>query len=98
MLAFIGSVSAGTLPRLRGSRSVRDEAPLASCGKTYVSDLETGKQQPTHTIAAALDQALGARGELTALADIRPGSSPTAVLSEPTGKLRPGGDRVRPLG
>ncbi|MDH6545204.1 helix-turn-helix transcriptional regulator [Streptomyces sp. SPB4] len=64
------------LRRLRGSRSVRDVARLAACGKTYVSDLETGKRQPTHTIAAALDQALGARGELTALADIRPGASP----------------------
>ncbi|MFK0049988.1 helix-turn-helix domain-containing protein [Streptomyces sp. NPDC090741] len=64
------------LRRLRGSRSVRDVARLAACGKTYVSDLETGKRQPTQAIAAALDQALGARGELIALADVRPGSSP----------------------
>lgn len=64
------------LRRLRGSRSVRDVALLASCGKSHVSDLENGKRQPTATIAAALDQALGARGELIALADVRPGSSP----------------------
>ncbi|MER7507106.1 helix-turn-helix transcriptional regulator [Streptomyces lavendulae] len=64
------------LRRLRGSRSVRDVARLAACGKTHVSDLETGKRQPTATIAAALDQALGAGGELIALADARPGSSP----------------------
>jgi tetratricopeptide (TPR) repeat protein len=64
------------LRRLRGSRSVRDVARLAACGKTHVSDLETGKRQPTATIAAALDQALGAGGELIALADVRPGSSP----------------------
>ncbi|MFJ7202292.1 helix-turn-helix domain-containing protein [Streptomyces sp. NPDC098789] len=64
------------LRRLRGSRSVRDVAQLAACGKTQVSDLELGKRQPTRTIARALDQALGAKGELIALADTRPDSSP----------------------
>lgn len=64
------------LRRLRGSRSVRDVARLAACGKTIVSDLELGRRQPTVVIAAALDQALGAGGELVALADVRPGSSP----------------------
>ncbi|MFJ3883019.1 helix-turn-helix domain-containing protein [Streptomyces sp. NPDC090077] len=64
------------LRRLRGSRSVRDVAQLAACGKTYVSDLETGRRQPTAAIAAALDHALGAGGELIALADVRPGASP----------------------
>lgn len=63
------------LRRLRGSRSVRDVAQLASCGKTHVSDLETGKRRPTDEIAAALDQALGARGELIALAQHRPGAT-----------------------
>src|SRR5262245_13320525 len=57
------------LRRLRGSRSVRDVAQLASCGKSYVCDLENGKRWPTPEIAAALDQALGADGELTALAE-----------------------------
>lgn len=64
------------LRRLRGSRSVRDVAQLAACGKSHVSDLENGKRQPTAAIASALDQALGARGELIALADVRPGASP----------------------
>src|SRR4051794_6385272 len=63
------------LRRLRGSRSVRDVARLAQCGKTYVSDLETGRRQPTPQIAAALDQALGAGGELLTLATVRPGMS-----------------------
>lgn len=54
---------------------MRDVAQLAACGKTHVSDLENGKRQPTRAIAAALDRAVGARGELIALADARPGSS-----------------------
>lgn len=64
------------LKRLRGSRSVRGVAQLANCSKSYVSDLENGKRQPTPEIATALDQALGARGELLALAQQRPGQSP----------------------
>ncbi|MET3986054.1 helix-turn-helix transcriptional regulator [Streptomyces sp. PvR034] len=64
------------LRRLRGSRSVRDVARLAACGKTHVSDLENEKRQPTRAIATALDQALGAGGELIALAEARPGASP----------------------
>ncbi|OUD04359.1 helix-turn-helix domain-containing protein [Streptomyces swartbergensis] len=63
------------LRRLRGNRSVRDVAQLASCGKSYVSDLENGKRQPTEDIAVALDRALGADGELIALAERRPGAS-----------------------
>ncbi|MFF8406878.1 helix-turn-helix domain-containing protein [Streptomyces sp. NPDC015684] len=59
------------LRRLRGSRSVRDVAQLASCGKSYVSDLETGRRRPTPDIAAALDRALGAGGALIALAERR---------------------------
>jgi tetratricopeptide (TPR) repeat protein len=54
---------------------VRDVAQLAACGKTHVSDLENGKRQPTRAIATALDRAVGARGELIALADARPDSS-----------------------
>lgn len=64
------------LRRLRGSRSVRDVAQLASCGKSYVSDLELGKRTPTTDIARVLDRALGAGGELIALADRRPGADP----------------------
>ncbi|MFF3755174.1 helix-turn-helix domain-containing protein [Streptomyces sp. NPDC002018] len=70
------------LRRLRGSRSVRDVAHLANCGKSYVSDLELGKRQPTRDMAAALDAALdaalGADGELIALADVRPDLDPLA--------------------
>ncbi|MFD8965953.1 helix-turn-helix domain-containing protein [Streptomyces sp. NPDC059568] len=66
------------LRRLRGGRSVRDVARLASCGKSHVSDLELGKRRPTRALAAALDAALGADGELIALADVRPGLDPLA--------------------
>lgn len=59
------------LRRLRGGRSLRDVAQLASCGKSYVSDLEHGRRRPTEAIAAALDNALGAGGELVALAAVR---------------------------
>ena len=60
------------LRRLRGSRSLRDIAQLANCSKTMVGDLENGKRRPTPPLAAALDKALGARGELVALAAVRP--------------------------
>lgn len=63
------------LRRLRGSRSVRDVAALASCSKSYVSDLQNGKATPTPEMAAALDRALDAGGELVALASVRPGVS-----------------------
>lgn len=64
------------LRRLRGSRSVRDVAQLASCGKSYVSDLELGKRAPTTDIARVLDRALDADGQLIALADRRPDADP----------------------
>ncbi|MFF9894990.1 helix-turn-helix domain-containing protein [Streptomyces longispororuber] len=63
------------LRRIRGSRSLRDVAALASCGKSYISDLEKGRRHPAPQMARALDDALGARGELVALADNRPGAS-----------------------
>ncbi|WP_335979621.1 helix-turn-helix domain-containing protein, partial [Streptomyces sp. CA2R106] len=50
-------------------------AQLASCSKSYVSDLENGKRRPSPQAAAALDRALGARGELVALADTEAGPS-----------------------
>lgn len=59
------------LRRLRGSRSLRDVALLASCGKSYVADLENGRRRPTVAIAAALDSALDAGGELVARAAMR---------------------------
>lgn len=63
------------LRRLRGNRSVRDVAQLAKCGKSYVSDLENGKRSPTAHIAAILDKALDAKGELIDLANFS-GKSP----------------------
>jgi len=66
------------LRRLRGSRSVRDVAQLAKCSKSYVSELERELKTPTSQLAAALDQALGARGELIALAEVRPEMDPLA--------------------
>lgn len=61
------------LRRLRGTLSVRDLARLASCGKTVVSDLETGKRSPTPAMARALDNALAGQGQLVALAEHPPG-------------------------
>lgn len=66
------------LKRLRGSRSVRDVAQLANCSKSYVSDLENGKRKPTPRLVASIDRALGARGELVALADVEAEGSPLA--------------------
>lgn len=63
------------LRRLRGSLSVRDLARLANCGKSYISDLENSKRRPAPQLAAALDQALGAGGQLITLASVRPGAS-----------------------
>ncbi|MCC9307661.1 helix-turn-helix domain-containing protein [Kitasatospora sp. RB6PN24] len=62
------------LRRLRGTLSVRDVARLANCGKSTVSDLESGRRQPTTTMAEALDDALDAGGQLIALAASPPGT------------------------
>lgn len=59
--------------RLHAGMSLRRLADLAHCSKTHVADLETGRRMPTLPIAKALDQALGADGELAALADRRGG-------------------------
>ncbi|MGW2209896.1 helix-turn-helix domain-containing protein [Streptomyces sp. NPDC001781] len=66
---------AQALRRHRGTRSLRDVAQLAACAKSLVSYLEHGQRRPTAEIAAALDHALHAGGELIALAeaDARPG-------------------------
>ncbi|WP_327655685.1 helix-turn-helix domain-containing protein [Streptomyces sp. NBC_00483] len=64
------------LRRWRGERSLRDVAELASCGKSLISYLEQGIRQPTAQTARALDDALGAGGELVALAGARPGQTP----------------------
>lgn len=69
---------AQALKRLRGTLSIRDVARLASCGKTVVSDLETGRRQPTPAMAAALDDALDAGGHLIELAANPPGTPAAA--------------------
>lgn len=66
------------LRRLRGTRSLRNVAHLANCGKSYVADLEQDKKAPSPAIAAALDDALDAGGELRALAATPPGASLSA--------------------
>ncbi|MGW6603116.1 helix-turn-helix domain-containing protein [Streptomyces sp. NPDC055036] len=71
-----GETFGEALRRWRGDRSLRDVAALAKIGKTYVGDLERDRHQPGPEVAAALDQALGAGGELIAAADARPGASP----------------------
>ncbi|MFK0173445.1 helix-turn-helix transcriptional regulator [Streptomyces sp. NPDC090306] len=64
------------LRRYRGTRSLRDVAALASVGKSYIADLEKERRHPTPETARALDDALGAGGELAALASVRPDASP----------------------
>ncbi|WP_326441671.1 helix-turn-helix domain-containing protein [Streptomyces sp. H27-D2] len=66
------------LRRLRGQLSLRDLARLAACGKSYIGDLEHGRRQPTSAMAAALDDALDAGGELCLLAASPPGASLSA--------------------
>lgn len=75
-----------TLRRLRGNRSIRDVAALAAISKSQVSYLESGERAPSEAVAAALDQVLGAGGELIALA----ASSPQQSLSERAARLRHG--------
>ncbi|MDT3443575.1 helix-turn-helix transcriptional regulator [Pseudofrankia sp. BMG5.37] len=63
MVAIFGQALRG----LRGPMSIRELASQAHCGKTRVSDLERGRRTPSPRKAAALDQALGAGGQLAAL-------------------------------
>ncbi|SFF75045.1 Helix-turn-helix domain-containing protein [Actinacidiphila alni] len=56
------------LRRLRANRSVRAVADLAAVSKTHISAMEARQRLPTPAIAEALDRALGADGELIALA------------------------------
>ncbi|TYB61394.1 helix-turn-helix transcriptional regulator [Nonomuraea sp. PA05] len=51
--------------RLRAGLSVREVARRATCGKSYVSDLEHGRRcAPSMPVVQALDQAVHAHGEL----------------------------------
>src|ERR1700750_1631219 len=58
------------LRRLRHARglSIRDLAKIAHHSKTSIGEWETGKKIPTADIAAHLDKALEARGQLAAAA------------------------------
>ncbi|MFD9635153.1 helix-turn-helix domain-containing protein [Streptomyces violascens] len=78
------------LRRLRDTRSLRDVAHLANCGKSYVSDLEQDRKAPSPAMAAALDDALGADGELCALAATPPGASLSAQAAGPLDALAAG--------
>ncbi|WP_121160044.1 helix-turn-helix domain-containing protein [Micromonospora pisi] len=55
--------------QLRADRglSLRDLAKLTVYAKSYIHELETGLKQPTDQAARRIDDALGARGELSAL-------------------------------
>ncbi|MBE1485232.1 helix-turn-helix domain-containing protein [Plantactinospora soyae] len=61
---------AAVLRRLRTERdmSLRELARVAYYGKSYLHELETGVKQPTPQAARRLDDALGAGGELVAMA------------------------------
>lgn len=76
------------LRRLRGSRSVRDIERLAHISKAQISRLEHGLREPTPVIASALDRALGAQGELVALA-VAP-SEPAQTVGEHAEALQRG--------
>lgn len=60
---------AETLRRLRAERglSLRELARRAVHGKSYLQELETGAKQPGAEVAARLDDALDAGGELVRL-------------------------------
>jgi transcriptional regulator with XRE-family HTH domain len=53
--------------RLRGALSLREVARRAHIDPGHLSRLEADKRPPTPTIAAALDEVLGAAGQLAAL-------------------------------
>ena len=61
-------------------------ARKAHCDQAYVSRLAAGKQRPSQKIAQVLDEALGARGELAALArdlqEALPAGMPDAAALE----------------
>ena len=59
------------LRRLRAGMSLRELASLAHSSKSHIADLESGRRFPSMPVAMALDKALGANGELLALADRR---------------------------
>ncbi|WP_169807536.1 helix-turn-helix domain-containing protein [Herbidospora mongoliensis] len=55
------------LRRLRGDFTTRELARRAAVSKSHISDLETGRRAPSAQVAAALDKALSANGELLSL-------------------------------
>ncbi|MBB4920704.1 helix-turn-helix domain-containing protein [Streptosporangium saharense] len=67
------------LRRLRGELSLRELARRASCAKSYIGDLESGRRRPSLSVATALDSALRADGELVALAKVLAPASPNRV-------------------
>ncbi|MFB4267110.1 helix-turn-helix domain-containing protein [Nonomuraea sp. GTA35] len=76
--------------RLRAGLSVREVARRATCGKSYVSDLEHGRRRgPSMPVAQALDKAVGAGGELVALASV------VANLTNGADAVEGDGDEVR---
>jgi transcriptional regulator with XRE-family HTH domain len=66
---FVDPRFGDVLRRLRTERglSYRELAHLATFGKSYLHDLETGRKQPTAETARHLDKALDAGGGLAAL-------------------------------
>ena len=72
--------------RLRELRTARDMSfrDFGTISRSYVHDLETGRKRPTPEIAAALDRALDAGGQLAALVQVavRPQFTETAVDDE----------------
>ncbi|MEU2874468.1 helix-turn-helix transcriptional regulator [Streptomyces olivoreticuli] len=87
-----------TLRHLRGEMSLRALSRLANCGKSHICDLEHGRKQPSDAVAAALDDALGANGELSVLAAATrsmisastSASPPTVVFDLPATRAKEG--------
>ncbi|MGW0807435.1 helix-turn-helix domain-containing protein [Nonomuraea sp. NPDC002799] len=57
------------LQRLRGRRSLSAIARLANISKGHIHDLEHGRRRPSRSVATALDEVLGGKGELIAAYD-----------------------------
>ncbi|MEV0614144.1 helix-turn-helix domain-containing protein [Nonomuraea sp. NPDC050404] len=90
------------LRRLRGDMSLREAARRANVGKSYIADLENGRRRPSRTIAAALDKALRAGGELVAVmptspALLRPDSGRAEEINDVLSRMRRRNRSVDPV-
>jgi len=83
------------LRRWRGNLPLREVASRAHCGKSHISDLERGRRNPSPQTAAALDDVLGAGGELVMAADRASARQKVEARgsARPAASVTPDGDR-----